>query len=372
MNSVPGVAIRSVELDFLRGVAILLVMGVHFTFPTTGLPPLDWLSHLLKTVGGVGVNLFFALSGFLVGGLLLKEYKKTNTIRPWRFLARRAFKIWPPFYVLILFHLVVGHHERSTFFWQNFFQVQNYFGSSIKQTWSLAVEEHFYLFLTALLFILVGRGPRFIISTLFCICLFTIGMRCAAVGFGELDAAFRQTHFRIDSLLYGVILAAISIYFPDRFAAIAKQRVLLSIGAIALCVFIYYTAGSPVIDRDIGYVVQGIGFSSLIVLVYTGSGRIGSHFIYRFVAWVGVYSYGIYLWHSVALEPGQRIASLMAAHPIPTVVTWLVVVIAQVAIALILGVVMTRAVEWPALRLRERMMGADKSQLVEKSGANIM
>lgn len=368
----PGVARRSIELDFLRGIAILLVLCAHFTFPTTGFSLIDWPSQTLKATGGTGVNLFFTLSGFLVGGLLLKEYKRTNAIEPWRFLARRAFKIWPPFYCLIVFHALIAHHDRSTFLWQNLLQVQNYFGSSLQQTWSLAVEEHFYLFLTALLALLVGRTARTIIIVLSMLCVAVIAARIAAVHYGLLDAAFRQTHLRIDSLLYGVILAAIYVFYKDEFRAIAAHKRLLAASAVLLCVFIVLTADSDILDRDLGYTVQGIGFALLVVLVYTGSGSAVMRLWYRAIARVGVYSYGIYLWHTLALQPGQQLLEHLISWRVPPLISWITVVGAQLAFALVVGIVMTRLVEWPALAIRERFFGADRNQLGElpQAGSN--
>jgi peptidoglycan/LPS O-acetylase OafA/YrhL len=360
---VPGVIKRSIELDFLRGIAILLVMCAHFSFPTTGFGFIDWPSQTLQSTGGTGVNLFFTLSGFLVGGLLLKEYKRTNAIEPWRFLARRAFKIWPPFYCLIIFHAFIAHHDRSTFLWQNILQVQNYFGSSIKQTWSLAVEEHFYLFLAALLAFLIGRTPRVIIVVLGLLCVTVITARIVAVHDGFLDDAFRRTHLRIDSLLYGVILAAIYVFYPETFRKFAAHKTMLVASAVLLCVFMVLTVNSPVIDRDLGYTVQGIGFALLVVLVYTGSGSAVTRLWYRAIARIGVYSYGIYLWHTIALDPGRKLLEHLSSWGVPSVASWITVVGAQLAIALILGIIMTRLVEWPALAIRERYFGADRNQL---------
>jgi peptidoglycan/LPS O-acetylase OafA/YrhL len=341
-------------------------MGVHFEAPYTGFVPLDWFSNTLRMVGGVGVNLFFTLSGFLVGGLLLKERKRTNSIQGWRFLARRAFKIWPPFYALIFFHLIIAHHDSSEFFWQNFFQVQNYFGSSIKQTWSLAVEEHFYIFLTAFFVLMASKTPRFIIVSLSLLCVLTIALRAVAVTHGELDAAFRETHLRIDSLLYGVILAAVSIYYPRGFEALARAKLFLVISAVGLAVFIYLTAANAVIDRDLGYAVQGVGFSLLLVLVYTGSGRLAKQGWYRAVSQIGVYSYGIYLWHTLALIPGHRLIGILASHSVAPVVAWPIVMTVQVVLALIAGAIMTRLVEWPALLLRDRLLGQDRFRIASR------
>ncbi|NJM15178.1 MAG: acyltransferase [Bacteroidales bacterium] len=74
--------------DFLRFVAVVLVIYRHSDSIGT-----------LNFIGWVGVDLFFVLSGFLVSGLMFKEYKKTGGVKIKRFLMRRAFKIYPPFYV---------------------------------------------------------------------------------------------------------------------------------------------------------------------------------------------------------------------------------------------------------------------------------
>ena len=81
---------RLQEIDFLRGLAILIVLFRH-----------HWLTSFTFNFGWVGVDLFFVLSGFLVSGLLFSEYKKFGDLKPSRFLARRGFKIYPMFYFSI-------------------------------------------------------------------------------------------------------------------------------------------------------------------------------------------------------------------------------------------------------------------------------
>ena len=77
---------RITSIDFLRGVAVLLVVFRHIM-----------LEPILSNIGWVGVDLFFVLSGFLVSNLLFQEYKQTKTVKPIRFLIRRGFKIYPLF-----------------------------------------------------------------------------------------------------------------------------------------------------------------------------------------------------------------------------------------------------------------------------------
>ena len=79
-------------LDLLRGIAILLVLFRHC----------DIENNILHHFGWLGVDLFFVLSGFLVSGLLFNEYKKIGKVKIGRFLIRRGFKIYPPFYFFVL------------------------------------------------------------------------------------------------------------------------------------------------------------------------------------------------------------------------------------------------------------------------------
>ena len=83
------------ELDFLRGIAILLVLLRH-----------NYLFDFTFKIGWIGVDLFFVLSGFLVSGLLFKEYLKFGNINPSLFLIRRGFKIYPIFYLTALLYAI--------------------------------------------------------------------------------------------------------------------------------------------------------------------------------------------------------------------------------------------------------------------------
>ncbi len=143
------------RIDFLRTVAIGLVLIRHFKVQGLG-----------YQIGWIGVDLFFVLSGFLVSTTLFREYKKTTTVNGKRFLIRRGFKIYPGFYLLIAV-TVLGDWLATTFFsglhstvtperiWGELLFVQNYVGGQWGHTWSLAVEEHFYIFLMLGIWLLV-------------------------------------------------------------------------------------------------------------------------------------------------------------------------------------------------------------------------
>lgn len=249
---------RTIELDFVRGIAIIAVMGFHFHSVKTGYWFVSAIEYPLKSFGREGVNLFFTLSGFLVGGLLLKQYSEHGRIDAWRFIIRRIFKIWPAYYVLILFHVFAGRHPTDTFLFQNLTHMQNYLGTSISQTWSLAVEEHFYLFLPALLLIFVRFkvGVNAIIGTLLSICGIVLLARCAVVSNGDVDAAFFQTQYRIDSLLFGVILAAFYWMKPDVYKKFADKKWLLLSMVAVLVAWLVLGTTHIALDESIGFTIQ--------------------------------------------------------------------------------------------------------------------
>jgi len=134
------------EIDFLRGIAILLVFFRHK----------ELFSSLTK-MGWIGVDLFFVISGFLVSGLLFKEYKRFGSINVKLFLIRRGFKIYPIYYLSYIFYLFFKLKSETfslKYVLADLFFIQNYvygFGYAYVASWSLAIEEHFYLVLALLL-----------------------------------------------------------------------------------------------------------------------------------------------------------------------------------------------------------------------------
>src|SRR5258708_39463837 len=133
------------SLAVLRAVAVLLVIGHHVQFGSDA-PAVLRAWHL---GGWIGVDLFFVLSGFLVSGLLFREQMRYGTVRVGRFLVRRGLKIYPAFYCFLLATLVVITVSKkcppADQITGEVLFLQNYLGGVWNHTWSLAVEEHFYI-----------------------------------------------------------------------------------------------------------------------------------------------------------------------------------------------------------------------------------
>ncbi len=151
---------RNLQLAVLRGIAVLLVFGRHLELPKpeglVGTFAGAWLR-----IGWLGVDLFFVLSGFLIGGLLVTELHKHGRIDVARFLSRRGLKIYPAYFVFIAYLMFMPAAKgllrgesvwavpvEWSLYWPNFLFLQNYVGNNpTGHTWTLAVEEHFYLML---------------------------------------------------------------------------------------------------------------------------------------------------------------------------------------------------------------------------------
>jgi peptidoglycan/LPS O-acetylase OafA/YrhL len=128
------------HLDMLRATAVLLVISSHLTW-----------HPILSRFGWTGVDLFFCLGGFLISGLLFRDYKTTGTIHWRRFIIRRGFKLYPAYYTLtlatVIFSRIAGTPILWKRLWPDLILVQDYEPGTWGHLWSLGIEEQFYLLL---------------------------------------------------------------------------------------------------------------------------------------------------------------------------------------------------------------------------------
>lgn len=360
---------RQSELDFIRGIAILMVLHFHASYGHLFIHQFPSLP--LINFGWAGVDLFFVLSGFLVGGLLLKEWMSSGSVRWGRFLKRRGFKIWPAYYCYFLVEVIAHKHPLSTFFWPNLLNYQNYVRTSLSHTWSLAIEEHFYILLSAVAWWCSSRKVR--------ISRFLLGAILVAVAVAALrtflavtgHAYFFQTHTRIDALLLGVVLAVLFHFYKERFLMLQGQTwaLRLVLGASLAVLLI-----DPQFSRNgLQILAADLGSAALVLLLYKPD-TVSHGRLYKAVAGIGVYSYGIYLWHMGMVAPARSLVSHL-----PSAAPYLEYPLA-VSMALVVGIVMTKLVEFPFLRLRERFFpangafepAAEENQPVSQSGSSVL
>ena len=292
------------SLDGLRAVSVLLVI----------------LSHMgLEAVvpGGFGVTVFFFLSGFLITTLMRTEYDAAGSVNLRNFWLRRALRILPPFYLVLVVctgaSLLVDPSGTlspaavvaQVLHYTNYWIVRNGYGGQAPGTgvyWSLAVEEHFYvlfpwLYVALRKLRLSGRSQALL---LWGICAAVLVWRCVLVGFFDVpeDRTYLATDTRLDAILFGCALAVWhnpvvdASEYPER---LWKFVLLPSAVAILLASLVYRDPGFRETFR---YSLQGLALS----VVFIACIRFHNKFPFRLLnlrpmVFVGILSYSLYLVH---------------------------------------------------------------------------
>ncbi len=364
VTGAPHHTTRLAGLDVLRLVAVVLVLGRHLEAPPDAWSITAQLPFTLWTQGGwVGVDLFFVLSGFLVSGLLFTEYAARRQLGIARFYIRRGWKIYPPLLTLIvvtvLVHLMTGRAIPAERLLAELLFLQSYLPGLWNHTWSLAVEEHFYLLLplTLALCLRVRVGGTASLRPLLGVALVVI-VGALALRVAQVEAEPRRyshlthhfaTHLRVDALYVGVLLSYAWHFHRARLTAIATARrdFLLSCGTVLLApAFLFRLESTPVLYTW-GFTGLALGSAMLLLgILVTPLPRSG---LMAQLARLGSHSYSIYLWHMPVLLWMLPLLERVTG-PLPFVVRTIV----YVAASLTAGVLLSRAVERPALRLRDR------------------
>lgn len=338
---------RLPQLDVLRGVAVLFVILQHTDSGA-------WAHR----IGWTGVDLFFVISGFLVAGLLLKEKAANGIVDIRRFFLRRALRIYPAFWALIAvttLALWLSHeHVRMSALVCELFFVQNYGPGLWAHTWSLAVEEHFYLGL-AFVFWLWRRpflGSEKNIVRLFAWML--IGLVAARLCTAWLipwrfKATLWGTHVRGEALVFGSLLAYLHLkYQPLMKALVLRYLRLLCGAAMLLLLSVYSQDWDSLYVRTVGVSALSLGYG-ILMLAYLYAGRAGGR-VLEGLGSVGRYSYGIYLWHPVVQRFGLKPLELHGWAPPGAAQNLPLVLLCGIPT----GILMTWLLDKPVLLWRER------------------
>ena len=374
---------RLIQLDILRGIAILLVLGRHSAIMPDQAGSLHAVASVWHRFGWTGVDLFFVLSGFLVGGLLFHELKTQGTLDVGRFLIRRGFKIWPSYYLFLGVFAAARllTDMRGADAWDllpNLLNVQNYFGSPRTHTWSLAVEEHFYLMLPLVLLTIIGRSSvvRGQIAALPAIPILSVCLLAACtalrwrVAMGPSyshDQVLFATHLRIDALFFGVMIAYLYHFHESIIGRLAGHRGLLATAGLALVApMAMVPVDHSIFVGSLGFAMVYVGYGCLLVAIvatpvdhHGWAGRALRSRPARMLSFVGMFSYPIYLWHiEVGIALNRVLARWVALRPEALAMRWVCGMSAFVVLSVVIGVVMGRLIERPVLAMRDRIFPA--------------
>lgn len=300
---------RQLSLDAVRGLAILLVLAFHFSV-RSGNAAVDAVLQPIAGAGWAGVDLFFVLSGFLVGRMILAEAERPEGLDVRRFFTRRMWRLWPALYVYLGALASIGGGDVAARVLPVLLHVQNYGGGDINHLWSLAVEEHFYVVSAFVLPWLVRRhGPRRLIGALLAIMALCLLLRTGALlaGVPPLEVQWR-THYRVDALACGVLLAAVRLHHPAVFAWLVRQRAPLAV--IAATGYAILVVGDPGTFRHgIGFTIAYVAAAALILATYDATAPAVLRAPIRWLAALGTISYSLYIWHTSIGQVGAGLAA---------------------------------------------------------------
>jgi peptidoglycan/LPS O-acetylase OafA/YrhL len=321
-------------LDGIRGLAVLLVF-FHHSISAASLAvtmPVEKLLVSFIGAGWIGVDIFFALSGFLITGILLDS--KGNTDYFLNFYARRTLRIFPLYYlflalVFVVFAPLVEHlyapnpsflllEQSQWWFWsylQNWHFVKLGTGSTVPVThlWSLAVEEQFYLVWPFVVFLCSTRRVIWISAA---ICVASPLLRLMLLRAGWTDTSvYMATVTRMDALVVGALLAAWLRSQPmpsPKQALIALMGILVGGGAITTLIDHGLRRNGAAL-QTIGLSVISVSATLLILLAVSKDAKSGLHRILtiKFFRQSGKYSYAIYIFHPPIL---WGLAAVLRSH----------------------------------------------------------
>ncbi|MCU1466859.1 MAG: hypothetical protein JWM72_2787 [Actinomycetia bacterium] len=295
-------------LDGLRGLAVLAIIAFHLDY--------SWARGAY-----LGVDLFFILSGFLITSLLIMEWRRSNNVALRAFWARRARRLLPALLVLLVFvavftRLVIEPWNRaavrgdgiaSLFYvanWRFIADKQGYFelfsaASPLRHTWSLAIEEQFYL-VWPLVVYGVMRATRGSLRALAAVSAagiaLSIVVMAVAYGPGDPLRAYYGTDARVHTILMGALLAILlSTWTPS---AAARRRLLVAgIAAFVVMMYAWHVATGT---SSRYYHGGSAAYAVLACVVIAGAlqpGVLRTALGFRPLAWIGRLSYGLYLFH---------------------------------------------------------------------------
>lgn len=343
---------RIYYIDLLRAMAILTVVVAHTVLGFGAPEPLIALQF-----GGSGVDLFFLLSGWLIGSQLFKEQNVYNNIELKRFWIRRWLRTFPAYYAVLFATFLQQYISKGSvespvpylFFYQNYLDTLPFFSVS----WSLALEEQFYLVIAPfVLFITKLKRKYQSLSLVFLLLLPSL--------FRELQDVEKlyATHLRWDCCLMGVLLAQLHAKYPE----IWQKAMRYSTWLASFCLFVYLATYWDKSLKDVNIIPHPTPLMLAFIfggLLFFAINKPVSRIpiAHRFIMHISTRSYAMYLLHAEAIAICNRV---LADE------NFVVFMTATFCLTMLLSECLYRTIEIPFLKLRDNFrFSQHRSKVIE-------
>jgi peptidoglycan/LPS O-acetylase OafA/YrhL len=358
---------RLAGLDTLRALAIALVLMSHYQGFVSHAPTFG----IMGKIGWAGVDLFFVLSGYLIGNQLLAPAARGDHLNLKTFFARRLLRTLPNYYAVLAVYLLLPDSpiagKSMAPVWQFLTFTQNFglnYGETFTHSWSLCIEEQFYLVFPLAVLVLVGSecSPRLLWRAL----LAAIGTGMTVRGMAFLDGmdafaapVYYSSFSRFDELLPGVAIAMLKNFHPAAFARILRHGNALLVAGLAMSAAVLYGVMN---EAPTAFAASTFGFSlvaasfALLTCSALSPGSILNRARIPGAASLALWSYAIYLVHKpvfMALRPELISRRIDPGAPLT--------IAAIMAAGILGGWVLYRVIETPFMQLRARWYPAGTS-----------
>lgn len=344
---------RNLYLDRVRAAAISAVVVFHVVQMS---PISGTLIAEVTRYGQYGVDLFFALSGWLIGTLFWQEYKTHGNVELSRFWSRRAIRTIPPYAIALMVSWAAVRYTRGLsfdfgylVFAQNYYQAIPFFLVS----WSLCVEEHFYFVAPIFAHILVAiqgiHNVMISLLLLLCLPLTFRALEYDSILFEQFGYSTTATHLRMDGLLAGFAMSYIAVNWPILYTRMLL-RARMSISLLIFCAAVVIVIGGA---TKFVFLPVLLAFMFCLVVAVCGSigkNRKGYRYFDAAIKPVALAAYSTYLTHPLAIHVVRECSARLDVSP--NILYWPLVTI-SIAMS---SMAFWWAIEWRSIALRDYLV----------------
>lgn len=323
--------------------------------------------YLFTLLGETGVDLFFILSGFLISGILIDTRNSKNSLKA--FYIRRALRLLPLYYVvfftvIICAALFSSDNGIGVKTLMHFLYLQNYLTEYnfdafmyVNHTWSLAVEEQFYIFWPIVFLFIYRKSPSK--ALLLCVFLICVSWLCrwGLVSLGHEKLAYTALFSRMDELSMGAFLSVCFVHYKYQLEKYADVfgYVMLSMGLLLMGSFVLYWTTIPprTIMINSGLIYCAIFYSSLLayILLSPNTSYVKRLFCLRILRYTGRISYGLYIFHVPVM---MMVGVYISSYQLGFVMNHLCIFILGGALSIIVASLSYKYFERPILKLKDK------------------